>query len=304
MCGRLIDEASEKIIGTYLKKSITIHLFCSYFTQVPEVNDILSVNKEAIPAHSAVVEPLNSWVGGETVGMQRLVKRLEIEKRSFVRGRFLPNISCPNMIHMSTSLSPYLRHGCLSVRLFYWCIKDLFQRVKGRNSGSHPTSNYLVGQLIWREYFYTMSVNNPFFTEMDRNPICLNIRWSDPNYEHLHRWKHGQTGFPLIDAAMRQLLSEGWIHHILRNIVASFLTRGALWHSWELGLDHFLQHLLDADLSVCAGNWMWVSSSAFEKLLDTSSCVCPVFMSKRFDPNGIYIKRFVPELKAYPVSLM
>lgn len=79
----------------------------------------------------------------------------------------------------------------------------------------------ILGQLIWREYFYTMSVQNPNYGQMRNNPICLNIPWSTPNDEAVLRWKLGRTGIPIIDAAMRQLLAEGWLHHTLRNIVAT-----------------------------------------------------------------------------------
>lgn len=72
--------------------------------------------------------------------------------------------------------------------------------------------------------------------------------------------------------------------------MATFLTRGDLWISWEAGLDHFLKYLLDADWSVCAGNWMWVSSSAFEQLLDCSYCMSPVKYGQRLDPWGEYVK--------------
>jgi cryptochrome len=75
--------------------------------------------------------------------------------------------------------------------------------------------------LIWREYFYTMSVLNPNYAQMKDNPICLNIPWSTPDNESVLRWKLGRTGIPIIDAAMRQLLAEGWIHHTMRNIVAT-----------------------------------------------------------------------------------
>lgn len=78
-----------------------------------------------------------------------------------------------------------------------------------------------------------------------------------------------------------------------------FLTRTGMWLSWEIGLQHFLKHLLDADWSVCAGNWMWVSSSAFEKLLDSSKCSI-VPLAQRLDPYGDYVKRYVPELRNLP----
>lgn len=116
------------------------------------------------------------------------------------------------------------------------------------------------------------------------------------------RWRSGRTGFPFVDAAMRQLRAEGWLHHAVRNAVASFLTRGTLWLSWEHGLQHFLKYLLDADWSVCAGNWMWVSSSAFEALLDSSDCACPVRLGQRLDPSGEYVRRYVPELGRMPAQ--
>lgn len=83
----------------------------------------------------------------------------------------------------------------------------------------------------------------------------------------------------------------------------SFLTRSGLWASWEIGNQHFMKYLLDADWSVCAGNWMWVSSSAFESLLDSSDCSI-IAVGQRLDPNGKYVRRYVPELKDYPTKFI
>ncbi len=125
--------------------------------------------------------------------------------------------------------------------------------------------NVVAQQLVWREFFYTMSVNNPYYGEMERNELCLNVPW----YPHEDRpewyaFAEARTGYPFIDAGMRQLYKEGWIHHVVRNAISCFLTRGDLWINWEPGLRLFLKYQLDADWSVCAGNWMWISSSAFE----------------------------------------
>ncbi|XP_063709618.1 cryptochrome-1 [Culicoides brevitarsis] len=240
------------------------------------------------------------WVGGETEALKLLSQRLKVEENAFKNNFYLPNQGFPDIINCSTSMSPALRFGCLSVRKFYWEIHDLFERAQQKFQVKCPGGPHITGQLIWREYFYTMSVRNLNYAQIEGNPICLNVPWYDPKDGSFERWKAGKTGFPLIDAAMRQLLAEGWIHHTLRNITATFLTRGALWISWEKGLHHFLKYQLDADWSVCAGNWMWVSSSAFEKLLDSSLVNCPVSFGKRLDPNGEYIKRYVPELRLYP----
>lgn len=137
---------------------------------------------------------------------------------------------------------------------------------------------------------------------MEKNEICLNIPWTKADPKMLDKWSNGKTGFPFIDADMRQLLAEGWLHHILRNMVATFLTRGGLWYSWEYGFQHFFKYLLD-DWSVCAGNWMWVSSSAFEQLLD-SVCASPLALYRRLDPEGQYIRHFVHELKSIPIEYL
>ncbi|XP_069358731.1 cryptochrome-1 [Maniola hyperantus] len=239
------------------------------------------------------------WVGGETEALVQMQSRLAVEYETFCRGSYLPTHGNPDLLSRPISLSPALRFGCLSVRRFYWCLQDLFQQV---HQGRLASGQFITGQLIWREYFYTMSVNNPQYAQMAGNPICLNIPWKEPEGDELQRWKEGRTGFPFIDAAMRQLRTEGWLHHAVRNTVASFLTRGTLWLSWEHGLQHFLKYLLDADWSVCAGNWMWVSSSAFEALLDSGECACPVRLGRRLEPSGHYVRRYVPELAKMPVE--
>ncbi|XP_025837056.1 cryptochrome-1 [Agrilus planipennis] len=249
--------------------------------------------------------PLVRWIGGETQALKKLEERLKLEERAFRQGYYLPSQNTPDLLGPPASQSAALRHGCLSVRKFYWSIQDLFKVIHGDRL---PTVHSITGQLIWREYFYTMSVKNPNYAVMKENPICLDINWiqsTSTDYNiRLTSWKEGLTGYPFIDAIMRQLKAEGWIHHMARNMVACFLTRGDLWISWEEGLQHFLKYLIDADWSVCAGNWMWVSSSAFEQLLDCSTCICPINFGKHFDPSGEFIKRYVPELKKFPSTLI
>ena len=143
-----------------------------------------------------------------------------------------------------------------------------------------------------------MCLENPFYNQIENNPICLAIPWRTDDAQ-LEKWKNGLTGYPFIDAGMRQLLQEGWIHHTVRTAVAVFLTRGDLWLNWEPGHAHFKTHLVDHDWAVNAGNWMWVSSSAFDRLLDCSLCIDPVMFGKRLEPSGDYIRRYVPELAKF-----
>jgi len=236
--------------------------------------------------------------GGETIALEYFNQRLKSERASFENGGFLPNRRDPDILCPTKSLSPDLKFGCISVRLFYWSIMDLFVDI---HKGSITPSYKIVQQLIWREFFYAMSAQNPFYAEMDRNPICINVPWSE-DVDALALFKSGMTGFPFIDAGIRQTMKEGWCHHVVRNALSMFLTRGDLWISWEEGFRFFMRYLIDADWAVCAGNWMWVSSSAFEKALTSSFNLDPATYGRRVDPYGKFIKKYIPKLSKFPVE--
>uniref|UniRef100_A0A673GR00 Cryptochrome-1 n=1 Tax=Sinocyclocheilus rhinocerous TaxID=307959 RepID=A0A673GR00_9TELE len=233
------------------------------------------------------------WPGGETEALTRLERHLE--RKAWVANFERPRMNANSLLASPTGLSPYLRFGCLSCRLFYFKLTDLYRKVK-KNS-SPPLSLY--GQLLWREFFYMAATNNPRFDKMEGNPICVQIPW-DKNPEALAKWAEGRTGFPWIDAIMTQLRQEGWIHHLARHAVACFLTRGDLWISWEEGMKVFEELLLDADWSVNAGSWMWLSCSSFFQQF--FHCYCPVGFGRRTDPNGDYIRRYLPVLRGFPAK--
>lgn len=214
--------------------------------------------------------------------------------QAFKGGYMMPNQYHPDINGPPLTLSPHLRFGCISVRYFYWAIHDIFREVGyifsygAMNSASvdatqavcaHSHSFFssdpqcqvrkespplaVTTQLIWREYFYIMSVRNRKYAQMTDNPICLQIPWYH-NENHLEVWEmvmllfvmlsehvffffkiwlissftffQGKTGYPWIDACMNQLRQEGWIHHVGRHAVSCFLTRGDLWIHWEDGL--------------------------------------------------------------------
>ncbi|XP_018321941.1 (6-4)DNA photolyase isoform X2 [Agrilus planipennis] len=203
-----------------------------------------------------------------------------------------PNTS-PNSLEPSTTvLSPYLKFGCLSSRLFYNRLNDV---IRGAYCTKPPVS--LIGQLLWREFYYTVAAATPNFDKMVGNSICYQIDW-DTNERHLQAWKTGKTGYPFIDAIMRQLRTEGWIHHLARHAVACFLTRGDLWISWEEGLKVFEEFLLDADWALNAGNWLWMSASAF--FHQFYRVYSPTAFGKKTDKKGDYIRKYVPELRKFP----
>lgn len=230
------------------------------------------------------------WIGGESEALARLERHLE--RKAWVASFGRPKMTPQSLLASQTGLSPYLRFGCLSTRLFYYQLTDLYKKIK---KTVPPLS--LHGQLLWREFFYCAATNNSNFDKMQGNPICVQIPW-DKNVDALAKWANGQTGFPWIDAIMTQLREEGWIHHLARHAVACFLTRGDLWISWEEGMKVFDELLLDADWSINAGMWMWLSCSSFFQQF--FHCYCPVRFGRKADPNGDYIRRYLPVLKNFP----
>ena len=205
------------------------------------------------------------------------------------------NFSKPNTDPMlldrisTTGMSPYLKFGCISAKLVLHYISGM------QTDTTYPVS--LRAQLYWREFFYCAAANVPNFDRMVGNPICRQIDWNCK--ERLFRaWERGETGYPVIDAMMTQLRLEGWIHHLARHVVACFLTRGNLHCSWERGAAVFEELLVDADWALNTANWLWVSGSAF--FYRTYRVYSPTSFGRKRDPNGLYIKRYIPALKNVP----
>lgn len=135
---------------------------------------------------------------------------------------------------------------------------------------------------------------------MEKNKHCRNIPWgtSEEYEKRLQRWEQGKTGLPAVDAVMRQLADQGWIHHLARHLVACFLTRGDLWVSWEKGRDVFDKLLIDSDYALNNANWMWLSASCF--YYQYFRCYSPVSFFKKTDPSGKFIRHYLPELRSMP----
>ncbi|KAL0994616.1 hypothetical protein UPYG_G00124920 [Umbra pygmaea] len=230
--------------------------------------------------------------GGESEALRRLDQYME--RKEWVCG-FEKPLTSPNSLQPSTTvLSPYMTFGCLSARTFWWKLTDVCQ---GRKHSQPPVS--LHGQLLWREFYYTAGMGIAHFNKMEGNSVCTQVDW-DSNPEFLAAWTEARTGFPFIDAIMTQLRQEGWIHHLARHAVACFLTRGDLWISWEEGQKVFEELLLDADWSLNAGNWLWLSASAF--FHQYFRVYSPIAFGKKTDKNGDYIKRYLPLLKKFPAE--
>mmetsp|Transcript_64781 Transcript_64781/g.114346 ORF Transcript_64781/g.114346 Transcript_64781/m.114346 type:complete len:580 (-) Transcript_64781:875-2614(-) len=235
------------------------------------------------------------FVGGEREALRRLEATVTAKNREqWVRSFEKPN-TAPNSLSPSTTvLSPYLKFGCLSANTFYRAL----DRVVARGRRTEPPVS-LHGQLLWREFFYLSSFTTPNFDRMEGNPQCRQIPWGR-DAALIDAWKFGRTGYPFIDAIMTQLRVEGWIHHLARHAVACFLTRGDLYQHWEEGVRVFDLWLLDSDWALNNANWQWLSCSNF--FYQYFRVYSPVAFGKKTDPEGLYIKKWIPQLAKYPAK--
>jgi deoxyribodipyrimidine photo-lyase len=188
----------------------------------------------------------------------------------------------------TSRLSIDLKYGVLSPRAIISVLAD-------------PDGASFVRQLAWRDFYAHILHAFPHTIDHAMRPEYDRVAWrEDP--EGLDAWKAGRTGYPIVDAGMRQLIGEGWMHNRVRMITASFLVKDLL-IDWRLGERHFRDLLLDGDVSQNVGNWQWVAGTGADAA-PYFRIFNPVSQSRRFDPDGGYIRRWVPELGAVPAELI
>jgi deoxyribodipyrimidine photo-lyase len=228
------------------------------------------------------------WIEpGEAQALKRLRRFVGGPLHRYVDGRNLPAIDG------SSKLSPHFRFGTLSPRqAIHAALGSLTQG--GRIS--RPDVLTWIDELIWREFFqqvlasFPRVVDGPF-----RAAAVPPARPAGPERDRLFQaWCDGRTGYPIVDAGMRQLNRTGWMHNRVRMIVASFLIKD-LRIDWRSGERYFLRHLLDADMAANNGNWQWCASTGTDAMRGYR-IFNPALQSKKFDPEGAYIRRYVPEL--------
>ncbi|MDX1447641.1 MAG: deoxyribodipyrimidine photo-lyase [Acidimicrobiia bacterium] len=156
-----------------------------------------------------------------------------------------------------------------------------------------------IRQLAWRDFYAHLHDENPDLVDRSMRPEYDAIEWRD-DPEGLEAWHRGRTGYPLVDAGMRQLHDEGWIHNRVRMVAASFLVKDLL-IDWRRGERWFRRHLLDGDVSQNVGNWQWVAGTGADAA-PYFRIFNPVSQSKKFDPDGEYIRRWIPELRNVPAE--
>ncbi|GAB4538685.1 MAG: deoxyribodipyrimidine photo-lyase [Anaerolineales bacterium] len=184
----------------------------------------------------------------------------------------------------TSALSPYIRFGMVSLRQAVYA---------ARQSNSQGAQTWL-NELIWREFYIQILYRFPQVARSAFNPAFANIAWRN-DVSEFEAWKQGNTGVPIVDAAMRQLKETGWMHNRARMIVASFLVKDLL-IDWRWGESWFMENLLDGDLAANNGGWQWTAGTGTDAA-PYFRVFNPVLQSAKFDPDGRYIRQWIPELR-------
>jgi deoxyribodipyrimidine photo-lyase len=246
----------------------------------PPINLPQSLSLSAYPLQQSVPESA-LFPSGETEAQRRLYQFTQSPITNYHETR--------NRLDLdgTSALSPYIRFGMISLRQAAQAALSTF------NIQPSAGSQTWLNELIWREFYIAILYHFPHVATRAFNPALANIPWRDDEADFA-AWKEGRTGLPVVDAAMRQLRETGWMHNRARMIVASFLVKDLL-INWQWGERWFMDNLLDGDPAANNGGWQWTAGTGTDAA-PYFRIFNPVLQSAKFDPDGAYIRKWVPEL--------
>jgi deoxyribodipyrimidine photo-lyase len=242
-----------------------------------------------IGGNSASQKPLVH--GGEAEANRLLEAFLTAKVENYDSGRESP------AEEGTSRLSAYLKMGVISPRRLLAGVQAM--RLASMNTGRENGYTTFLSELAWRDFYYQILWHFPQVTEGAFRKEYNDIAWENRE-AFFAAWCEGRTGYPIVDAAQRQLNTEAWMHNRSRMITASFLTKDLLCN-WQWGERYFMQKLIDGDLAANNGGWQWAASTGtdaqpFFRIFN------PVSQGEKFDPDGTYVKRYVPELRRIPAK--
>ncbi len=240
-------------------------------TQV-EIDDLVETTKDFSELEKV-------WEPGEKAAMKRLKKFISSQLSSYEIDRDFAAIDGTSL------MSPHLHFGEITPAQIVEKIRENFK--------SNSSSQKYISELGWREFSYYLLHYHPALSRKGLKPLFKDFEWRHSKKD-LQAWQNGQTGFPIIDAAMRQLNTIGWMHNRMRMVVASFLIKN-LHIDWRVGAEYFYQNLVDADWANNYASWQWVAGCGTDAT-PYFRVFNPYLQAKKFDPDAKYIKTWVPEL--------
>ncbi len=225
---------------------------------------------------------------GEATALARWAEFLETDLAHYGRDRDRPDLDA------TSQMSVHLKYGAIHPRTM---LADVAAHPAGRSEGAQR----FVTELCWREFYADLLWHRPESAWSDLREDLRGMEYADPDGaagDHMRAWQEGRTGYPFVDAGMRQLLTEGWMHNRVRMVVASFLVKDLhIW--WGHGARYFLEHLRDGDVASNNHGWQWVAGTGTDPA-PYFRVFNPVSQGERFDPDGEYVRRHVPELAHVP----
>ena len=227
-----------------------------------------------------------SWTPGEAAAARRLSNFFDTALSNYRQARDLPAVPA------TSRLSPYLAFGEISPRQIW--------RAATTRGMSAATEKFL-SEVGWREFSYNLLFHHGDLSQRNFRPEFDSFPWIDEE-EKLDAWQRGRTGYPIVDAGLRELWTTGWMHNRVRMIVASFLTKDLL-IDWRAGERWFWDTLVDADPANNAMGWQWVAGSGADAA-PYFRIFNPVLQGEKFDPRGDYVRRWLPELGSLPPELV
>jgi deoxyribodipyrimidine photo-lyase len=261
----------------------------------PSKNTAASLRSDALPASpDEVGRALAQAIppAGERAALEQLRRFMGGPLYEYGRTRDFPAQDG------TSHLSAHLRAGTIGIRT----VVNELKKARGQASPAQAAScDVFLNELIWREFYLQVLHNFPHVSKGAFRPKYDKIAWSD-NREHFQAWCEGHTGYPIVDAAMRCLNATGGLHNRLRMIVAMFLTKDLLIH-WQWGERYFMRQLVDGDLAANNGGWQW-SAGIGTDAAPYFRIFNPVSQALKFDPDGAFVRRWIPELNDFPDDLV
>ncbi|MCB8929032.1 MAG: deoxyribodipyrimidine photo-lyase [Ardenticatenaceae bacterium] len=288
----LKDDGEPYIVFTPFKKNAWLK------RPLPKSSDILPapdkintpdyINSEDIPIKPELPEAI-PFKPGEAEAQRRLKAFAQDSIDQYAQDRDMVALDG------TSQLSPYLRFGMISARQAVVTAVSCCNNAPDKDA--RKGADTWLSELIWREFYVHILYHYPHVLQRSFRPEYDDIVWRNKEDE-FEAWKNGRTGYPIVDAAMRQLTTSGWMHNRARMIVASFLVKDLL-INWQWGEAFFMQHLVDGDPAANNGGWQWTAGTGTDAA-PYFRIFNPISQSKKFDPTGAYIRRWVPELADVP----